>query len=91
MPGVTGSGPALPPAVLNAMAALRGYLEPAVEPGKLDEPLEPPLVQCDESAECVDVGDSDAETDAIMDELDEANDDEAVLAIAKRLKWARRA
>ena len=98
MPGIIGTGPALPETALAAMSALRRHVEGPTEAGRLDEALGEQAAPAgdrikDEGAptevERAQVG---VAEDSIMDELDSADDrdDEAMLAIARRLKRTRR-
>ena len=87
--GTPGIGPALPEAVLAAMAALRQQVDAPAPEARLDEALSP----ADRGKE----GDGaetaeDADQDSLMGALDSADDSDeaAMLAIARRLKRARR-
>ena len=82
LPGVAGSGPALPEPVLAAMAALRARVDPAPQTPVLEQALEPgETPHADSQSE-----------DEVMDELDGVADDNEteLAAIALRLKRARR-
>lgn len=86
VPGIVGTGPALPETLLAAMSALRREIELPTAPGRLDEPLEPDTEPSRPPPSHEPPPDD--ELMGALDEIDES-DEEALLAVARRLKRAR--